>query len=77
MLVALSASLTGVFVDNLILGNDFCIKIPTTNSLPIQYYWTLLILGAILGVTGWIFNKGLLKTQDFYVKTLKKNSYSI
>lgn len=40
--------------------------------MPIQYYWTLLILGAILGVTGWIFNKGLLKTQDFYVKTLKK-----
>ncbi|EOU1133062.1 ClC family H(+)/Cl(-) exchange transporter [Clostridium perfringens] len=72
MLAALSASLTGVFVDNLILGNDFCIKIPPTNSLPIQYYWTLLILGAILGVTGWIFNKGLLKTQDFYVKTLKK-----
>lgn len=72
MLAALSASLTGVFIDNLILGNEFCIKIPPTGSLPIKYYWTLLILGAILGVTGYIFNKGLLKTQDFYVKILKK-----
>lgn len=72
MLAALSASLTGVFIDNLILGNEFCIKIPPTGSLPIKYYWTLIILGVILGVTGYIFNKGLLKTQDFYVKTLKK-----
>lgn len=72
MLAALSASLTGVFIDNLILGNEFCIKIPPTGSLPIKYYWTLIILGVILGGTGYVFNKGLLKTQDFYVKTLKK-----
>lgn len=72
MLAALSASLTGVFLENFILGNDYCIKIPAMESLPIKYYWTLIILGVILGFTGWIFNKGLLKTQEFYVKTLKK-----
>ncbi|WP_300347249.1 ClC family H(+)/Cl(-) exchange transporter [Clostridium sp.] len=72
MLAALSASLTGVFLDNVVLGNNFCIRIPETHTLPIKYYWTLIILGVILGISGWIFNKGLLKTQDFYQDTLKK-----
>ncbi|MGG5462537.1 chloride channel protein [Clostridium sp. B9] len=72
MLAALSASLTGVFIDNLILGNEFCINIPYNYELPIKYYWTLIILGAVLGISGYIFNKGLLKTQDFYEKTLGK-----
>lgn len=71
MLAALSASLTGVFIDNFILGNQFTIQIPPVDTLPIKYYWTLLILGVILGLTGCVFNKGLLKTQDFYEKTLK------
>lgn len=72
MLAALSASLTGVFLDNLVLGNEFCIKIPQIYELPIKYYWTLVILGGIVGVSGYLFNKGLLKTQDFYENTLKK-----
>ena len=36
--------------------------------LPQDHYWLLLILGALLGVMGALYNKVMLKAQDLYKK---------
>ena len=35
-------------------------------SLPLKNYWTLIILGIIIGIIGVIFSKGILKTQSLF-----------
>ena len=37
--------------------------------LPLKNYWTLIILGIIIGISGVIFNKGILKTQSLFKKS--------
>ena len=37
--------------------------------LPLKNYWTLIILGIIIGISGVIFNNGILKTQSLFKKS--------
>ena len=46
-------------------------------SLPLEYYWTLVLLGVLLGLLGWIYQKTLLSLPKVYgkIKGLSSNYY--
>lgn len=65
---AMIASLTSDFISKNFFGMAPSLHFSKLNSLPLKYYWGLIILGIIIGVSGVIFSNGLLKTQDLYKK---------
>ena len=65
---AMIASLTGDFISKNFFGMTPSLYFSKLNSLPLKYYWGLIILGIVIGVSGVIFSNGLLKTQDLYKK---------
>ena len=65
---AMIASLMADFVSKNFFGLTPSLYFERLNSLPLKYYWGLIILGIIIGTSGVIFSKGLLKTQDLYKK---------
>lgn len=68
LLSAMIASLTADFISKNFFGMTPSLHFSKLSSLPLKYYWGLIILGIIIGVSGVIFNSGLLKTQDLYKK---------
>lgn len=71
LLSAMAASLMSDFVSKNFLGLGPSLKFTTISQVPLKYYWMLVILGIIVGVSGVIFSKGILKTQDIYDKFKK------
>lgn len=65
---AMIASLTADFISKNFFGLTPSLYFPKLNSLPLKYYWGLILLGIIIGTSGVIFCKGLLKTQNLYTK---------
>ena len=65
---AMIASLTADFISKNFFGLTPSLYFPKVNLLPLKYYWVLIILGLIIGISGVIFSSGLLKTQDLYKK---------
>lgn len=68
---AMIASLMADFVSKNFFGMTPSLHFSQLNSLPLKYYWGLIILGIVIGVSGVIFSNGLLKTQDLYKKLNK------
>lgn len=66
LLSAMIASLTADFVSKQFFGIIPSLHFSKLEALPLKYYWALIILGAIIGVSGVIFNKGILKTQKLF-----------
>lgn len=65
---AMIASLTADFISKNFFGLTPSLYFSKVSSLPLKYYWVLIILGLIIGISGVIFSNGLLKTQDLYKK---------
>lgn len=69
LISAMTASLTADFVLRQLLhaglALDFGVQVPT---LPLKYYWTLVVLGILVGVGGAIFSKGIVAAQNLYGK---------
>lgn len=40
----------------------------TPINIPLNYYWILIILGVIMGIAGYIYNTGLIKSAEFWDK---------
>ena len=66
LLSAMIASLTADFVSKQFFGIIPSLRFEGMISLPLKYYWTLIILGIIIGISGVFFNKGILKTQSMF-----------
>ena len=66
LLSALVASLTADFVSKHFFGIIPSLNFVVMESMPLRYYWTFIILGVIIGVSGVIFNKGILTTQSMF-----------
>lgn len=69
LLSAISASLAADFASKNFFGLKPSLNFHELASMPLKYYWALLILGIIIGISGTIFNKGLLISQVIYKKT--------
>lgn len=65
---AMIASLTADFISKNFFGITPSLYFSKLSSLPLKYYWGLIILGIVIGISGVLFSNGLLKTQDLYKK---------
>ena len=52
----MSASLTADFLSSTILGMDSVFQFDILKALPMEYYWMILLLGVVLGITGAFYN---------------------
>ena len=66
LLSAMIASLTADFVSKQFFGIIPSLRFEGMQPLPLKYYWALIILGVIVGISGVFFNKGTLKTQSLF-----------
>lgn len=69
LLSAMAASLTADFVSRYTLGEALLFTYQDLPTLPLSYYVYLIILGAIIGLFGVLFNKCLIKSLDFFKKS--------
>lgn len=69
VLVSVMASaLCADFTTKQVLGVNPSLHFSGVETIPLKYYWTLLFLGVAVGVSGVIFNKGILKSQYIFSK---------
>lgn len=68
MVSVMTASVTADYISSHIMGLDPVFQFRLEHVLPQSYYWMLLLLGAILGVLGVLYNKIMLKAQELYKK---------
>ncbi|MGL6104587.1 chloride channel protein [Romboutsia sp.] len=66
LLSAMIASLTADFISKQFFGLIPSLHYSKLISLPLKYYWSLILLGIVIGVSGVIFNKGILRTQSIF-----------
>lgn len=70
--IVLVATITAAVASDFISKNFFGLQ-PVFNfgkaeSIPLKFYWTLIILGIVLGAFGAFYNKLTLKSQELYNK---------
>ena len=66
---AMIASISADFVSKQFFGLIPSLDFRKVEPLPLKNYWTLIILGIIIGISGVIFNNGILKTQSLFKKS--------
>lgn len=66
LLSALSAALSADYVTSGFFGLKPVLNFKSLTVLPLNYYFYIIVLGAVIGVSGVLFNKTLLKTQVLY-----------
>ena len=68
LLPVMTASVTSDYIASHILGLDPVFRFQITEYLPQNYYWLLILLGILVGVSGVFYNWGMLKAQELYRK---------
>lgn len=68
LLPVMTASVTADYIASHILGLDPVFHFQITEYLPQNYYWLLILLGILVGVSGVFYNLGMLKAQELYHK---------
>lgn len=66
LMSAMVASLTSDAVTKVFIGFEPALWFKTLQVMPIRYYWSLILLGIIIGCSSWIFNNGILKSKRIY-----------
>ena len=64
------ATVTADFTSKLFFGQSTVFNYDTVN-FPLRYYWLLILMGIVLGISGVLYNIIMLKTQDLYKKLAK------
>ena len=62
----MTSSIAADYVMSQLLGMDPVFNFNVVSTIPTNYYWMLLILGAVLGLLGAFYNKSLLYIQNLY-----------
>lgn len=68
LLSAVSAAVSADFITSEFFGLEPVLNFANLHDFPLHLYFYLIILGAIIGVLGVVFNRTLLKTQDLYAR---------
>ena len=71
--IALVAAIVSDFVSKVIFGQQTILNFPLHN-IPLESYWILIVLGLFIGILGYIYNVGMVKSSDF-VSNLKIPSW--
>ncbi len=68
ILSTMAASAAADFISKAVFGLQPVFQFPESSMLPLASYWLLLVLGAVLGICGMLYNKILLGIQKLYQK---------
>lgn len=68
LVAVMTSSVTADYICSRIMGLDPVFQFRLEHVLPQDYYWTLILLGGVLGVMGTVYNKVMLKAQELYKK---------
>ncbi|AKP68247.1 ClC family H(+)/Cl(-) exchange transporter [Companilactobacillus ginsenosidimutans] len=74
-ITALASAVSSNLIALYVFGLTPVLSIPYKFSLPIKYYWHLIILGIILGLLGRLYQKVLLIMPTVYAKTHIPRAY--
>lgn len=65
-LTSFSAAISANFVSLHFFGLQPVLYIGPVKSLPLEYYWTLVLLGVLLGLLGWIYQNIVVLTKSIW-----------
>lgn len=68
VIAALIASFCSDWVTLLFFGTTPCLYLPVKGTLPLKYYWIIIILGIMLGLFGYLYEYCLLSLKPIYSK---------
>ena len=68
LISVMTSSVTADYICSHIMGIDPVFQFSLKYVLPQDYYWTLLLLGVLLGLLGALYNKVMIKAQELYKK---------
>ena len=71
--IALVAAIVSDFVSKIIFGQQTILNFPIHN-IPLESYWLLVILGIFIGLLGYIYNVGMIKSSSI-VSNLRMPSW--
>lgn len=71
--IALVSAIVSDFISKLIFGQATALAFPVLD-IPLESYWILIVLGVIIGLLGYIYNIGMIRSSDF-VSNLKIPSW--
>ena len=71
--IALVSAIVSDFISKVIFGQTTVLTFPIID-IPLHYYWLLIVLGLLIGLLGYVYNVGMIKSSDF-VKSLKIPSW--
>ncbi|WP_405267976.1 ClC family H(+)/Cl(-) exchange transporter [Methanobrevibacter sp.] len=71
--IAMVSAIVSDFISKIIFGQSTALTFPIHN-IPLEYYWLLIVLGVIIGLLGYVYNVGMIKSSDF-VANLKIPSW--
>ncbi len=70
LFMGIVSAVTADYTSKLFFGQNTIFSYKTVN-FPLQYYWLLILMGIVLGVSGAAYNVIMLKMQDIF-KSIKK-----
>ena len=62
--IALVSAIVSDFISKVIFGQATALTFPVLN-IPLEGYWLLIVLGLFIGILGYIYNVGMIKSSDF------------
>ena len=71
--IALVSAIVSDFISKGIFGQSTILNFPVLN-IPLESYWILIILGVVIGLLGYVYNIGMIKSSDI-VNNLKIPSW--
>ena len=71
--IALVSAIVSDFISKAIFGQSTVLTFPIHN-IPLESYWLLVVLGVVIGLLGYVYNVGMIKSSDL-VNSLKIPSW--
>ena len=68
LMSAMVSAVTADMVAKSILGISPVLTFEPLKIMPLKYYWTLVLLGILMGLSSYVFNNGVLFTKHLYKK---------
>lgn len=77
LMSAMVSAVTADVITKAFLGINPSLRFAMLNKMPIKYYWSLVILGILVGLSSYVFNNGILKTKHLYRDLPIKKEFKI
>lgn len=61
--IALVSAIVSDFISKMIFGQATILNFPVLD-IPLESYWVLIILGVVIGILGYIYNVGMIRSSD-------------